>query len=84
MADMRYITEDVSSALATQLASLQGDRTDEQFATLLGISRVQWSHVRHGRRRPSYDLVKRAAALFPELYPIVMRDLIGDPPKAAV
>lgn len=78
MADMHQLTTDVAKELAAKLASLQGDRSDEEFAVLLGVTRTQWSYIRSGRRRMSYGLLKRAAALFPDLYPIVLRDLTAE------
>jgi transcriptional regulator with XRE-family HTH domain len=83
MKHMHEVTAPVSQQIAAKLAELQGRRTDEEFAALLGVTRTHWSHIRSGRRKASYALVKRAAALFPELYPIVMRDLVAVPTEAA-
>lgn len=84
MGRMHTLTGDVSKQLAAKLAELQGDRTDAEMGALLGVTRVHWSHIRAGRRQMSYAVVKRAAAHFPELYPIVMRDLAAEPVEAAV
>lgn len=78
MSAMHQLTPDLSRDLAAKLASRQGDRSDEEFATLLGITRTHWSYIRAGKRRITYALLKRAAALFPELYPIVLRDLSAE------
>jgi hypothetical protein len=77
---MNHLPDDVSVRVVSVLVRLQGERTDEEFAALLGVTRVHWSHLRAGRRQPSYALVKRAAARFPSLYPVVIGDLIADAP----
>lgn len=83
MDGMHQITTDVAQQLAAALVKYQGERTDEEFAALLGVTRTQWSYIRSGRRKMSYALMKRAAALFPGLYPIVLRDLAAEPIEAA-
>ncbi len=78
MDDMHQLTDGVAAEIAAKLTELQGDRSDAEMGALLGVTRVHWSHIRAGRRSASYALVKRAAVLFPDLYPIVMRDLMGE------
>lgn len=75
MGDMHDLTAEVSRELAGKLTALQGGRTDAAMAALLGVSRPHWSHIRSGRRRMSYAVFKRASAHFPDLLPIVLRDL---------
>lgn len=75
MDDMHELTADVAAKLAAKLVALQGDRTDGEMGALLGVTRHHWGHIKAGRRKMSYALVKRAAVHFPELYPIVLRDL---------
>jgi plasmid maintenance system antidote protein VapI len=77
MRAMRYLDNGVASALAAKLAELQGERTDDEFAGVLGCSREHWSNVRAGKRRVSYPMVKRIGRLYPELYAIVVRDLMS-------
>lgn len=81
MERMNHLTEDVSEAVVRTIAELQDGRSDGEIAALLGCSRSHWCHVKAGHRRVSYALLKRAAAVFPEVYPIVMRDLMGDTPE---
>lgn len=83
MSLMHQLTDGVSKQIAAKLSELQGDRTDAEMGAVLGVTRTQWSYLRSGRRAPSYALVKRAAIIFPALYPIVMRDLAGEPEAVA-
>lgn len=78
MDDMHDLTPDVATKLAAKLTSLQGDRTDAEMGRLLGVTRHHWGHIRAGRRKMSYALVKRASVHFPELLPIVLRDLAAE------
>jgi len=77
MEHMTHLPRAVYAEIAAKLAELQGGRTDAEMGSALGVSRVQWSHIRAGRRGMSYATMKRAAAVFPEVLPIVMRDLTG-------
>lgn len=84
MERMQHLPRDLGDEIARQLATHQGERTDAEMARLLGCSRPHWHHLKMGRRRPSYALVQRAVKLFPDLYPVVMRDLMsGDTPTEA-
>lgn len=83
MDGMHDLTEEVAVKLAAKLVSLQGDRTDGDMGRLLGVTRHHWGHIKAGRRKMSYALVKRAARHFPELYPIVLRDLTADSAEVA-
>lgn len=83
MGDMQF-RDGVVRELAAKLIELQGTRTDAEMGELLGISRVHWSHIKAMRREPSYALVKRAAAIFPELSLIVIRDWVREPAGAGV
>ena len=84
MSAMNHLPKGVAAEIAAKLAELQGISSDADMAERLGITRPHWSFIKTGRRRISYRAMKRAAAIFPELYPIVMRDLIGEPkPEAA-
>jgi hypothetical protein len=78
MADMRHLTPDVATQLSAKLAALQGERTDADMGKLLGVTREHYAHIKANRRRMSYAVVKRAALHFPELYPIVLRDLAAE------
>lgn len=75
MSDMSFIDDALAVQVAAKLVELQGARTDAEMATLLECTRPHWWNVKNGKRRPSYELVKRAMKHFPALYPIVMRDL---------
>lgn len=75
MSDMRSMSDEVGRRVATKLAELQGSRTDAEMGRLLGVGRVYWWQVKHGKRRLSYARVKRAAGLFPEILSIVVHDL---------
>lgn len=81
---MQYLDDGVSAALASKLAELQGNRTDAVFAGLLGCTREHWVNVRGGKRRVSYAMVKRIGKVYPELYAIVVRDLMGSMPAEQV
>ena len=81
---MHTLSGAVADQIMDELKRAQGDRTDEEFAAVLGVHRVHWLRLRLRQRQPSYALVKRAAALFPALYPIVARDLFAEPEEAAV
>lgn len=81
MDDMHTLPRDGAAAeIATLLTRLQGDRTDADFAAVLGCTRVHWSHIRAGRRRLSYAMAKRVGRLFPEVLSILMRDLVAPEP----
>ena len=67
--------EPMPDEVLVKLRELQGSRTDGEFAGLIGISRSHWAHIRGGRRYLTYAITKRALVHFPELYPIVVRDL---------
>jgi len=69
----------MTADVLARLIELQGKRTDGDFASTLGVTRSHWGHIRAGRRRLTYALTKRALRIFPELYPIVMQDLAGEP-----
>lgn len=70
--------ERMTAEVLARLIELQGRRTDDEFASLLGISRSHWGHIRAKRRTLTYAITKRALRAFPELYPIIMQDLSGD------
>lgn len=75
MSVMRFLDDELAGAVRTKLISLQGERSDAAFARLLGVSRPHWWNVKHGRRRASYALVKRASAHFPALTNLVIHDM---------
>lgn len=75
---MRNVRDGVDARVAAKLAEIQGNRSDAEFAPLLGVTRAHWAHIKAGRRSPSYAFIKRAAGIFPALYPIVMGDLISE------
>lgn len=77
---------DMGRDVVARLVVLQGDELDEPFAERLGISRTHWSHIRAGRRRPTYALIRRAVKLYPELWPLVIEDIAtdGTPDREAV
>jgi hypothetical protein len=78
MADMHQLTPGLAAEIAAALIALQGERSDGEMGQLLGVTRHHWSHIKAGRRNASYAVVKRAVAHFPELYPIVLRDLAAE------
>lgn len=69
--------------IVERLADLQGGRTDGEMARLLGIHRTHWFNLRTGKRRLSRDVLTRAIAAFPDVWPDVVRDLAGDSVEAA-
>ena len=73
----------MTTQVLAKLIELQDGQTDAEFATLLGLSRSHWTHIRAGRRQLTYAITKRAARQFPEIYPLVMQDLAGSPARAA-
>jgi len=77
------VDDELAATATAKLIQLQGASTDEAFAALLGCHRAHWWNVKRGRRRPSYALLKRAAAHFPELRLIVIRDWMDAPTKVA-
>lgn len=77
MSDMQQIDDALAGKVAAKLRELQGSRSDDEMGRLLGCTREHYWNVRKERRRPSYEMVKRAVVVFPELLPIVMRDLTG-------
>jgi hypothetical protein len=83
MGDMRQISDDLGRNVAAKLMALQGSETDTAFAGRLGCTREHWSNVKSGRRRASYELIKRAGDLFPEIRQIVWNDLTNKPVEAA-
>lgn len=85
MSGMRQIDDALAERLAATLRELQGERTDAEFALLLGCTRPHWWNVKKGRRRPSYAMVKRAMQQFPSaLGAIIMQDLTAPPAPTAV
>lgn len=72
----------MTAEVRAKLIELQGSRTDEEFAGLIGVTRSHWTHIRAGRRGLTYAITKRAVRVFPELYPLVMRDLTAEPVEA--
>jgi hypothetical protein len=74
MGDMHQLAPLVAKQIAAKLTDLQGERTDAQMGALLGITRVSWLQIRTGRRAISYTVAKRAAAHFPDVNLIVIRD----------
>lgn len=69
--------------IVERLTVLQGDRTDGEMAQLLGIHRTHWFNLRTGKRRLSRDVLTRAVAAFPDVWPEVVRDLAGTSAEAA-
>lgn len=82
MGDMQF-RDGVSKQIAAKLTELQSARTDAEMGELLGVTRVHWSHIKAGRREPSYALAKRASVIFPELSLIVIRDWTAERAEAA-
>lgn len=74
---------DMADQIVTRLVAAQGERTDAEFAALLGISRTHWSHIRAGRRFITRELQRRAVQAFPEIWPTVLGDLAGLAPEEA-
>lgn len=83
MSDMRQISDDLGRIVAVKLTELQGTETDTAFAQRLGCTREHWSNIKSGRRRASYEFIKRVGRVFPEMQLIVMRDLMGEPVEVA-
>lgn len=75
MSDMRFLDGELGERVRVKLVELQGDRTDTEFAVLLGCTRPHWWNVKNGKRGASYALIKRAAQHFPDLYQVVLHDL---------
>jgi len=53
--------------IVTKLVELQGDKTDKAFAEELGIHRVSWQKIKHGKLQVSDKFLVRAHRAFPEL-----------------
>jgi hypothetical protein len=83
MGVMRQINDDLGRSVAAKLMALQGAETDTAFAARLDCTREHWANVKAGRRRASYELIKRAGDLFPEIRQIVWNDLTGKPIEVA-
>lgn len=83
MSDMRQVRDALSLAVAERLVEIQGDETDTAFARRLGCTREHWSNVKSGRRRASYEFIRRAGDLFPSIRQIVWNDLTGKPAEVA-
>jgi hypothetical protein len=77
MSDMSYVDDDLARRVTAALVELQGEQSNTAFAASLGCTRTHWWCIRRGRRRPSYELIKRAAQRYPVLHAIVMRDLMS-------
>lgn len=84
MSDMRQISDDLGRAVAARLVELQGSETDAAFARRLGCTREHWWNVKNGHRNASYEFIKRAGRVYPDLQFLVMRDLMADPAAASV
>lgn len=56
----------MSSFLAA-VVEKQGDRTNAEFATAIGISPSIWSRVRNGRRPIGRQVMMRILAVYPAL-----------------
>lgn len=63
--------------IVERLAELQGSRSDGEMAALLGVHRTHWFNLRTGKRRMNRDILTRAVAAFPDIWPEVVRDLAG-------
>lgn len=61
--------------IVAKLVELQADRTDAEMGDLLGCSRSHWAHIRAGRRRLTYPMLKRAIRAFPSVSMEVADDL---------
>ena len=72
---MYEVTRGVNDEVVAKLIELQGDGKDAKVAEALGVTRSHWSHLKAGRKKMSYALVKRAIVAYPAILPIVMRDL---------
>lgn len=83
MGAMHQLTDSVAAEIAAKLTELQGASTDAEMAERLGVTRPHWSYIKTGRRQISYRALKRALAVFPQLWPIVVRDLACEPSRAA-
>lgn len=76
MGGMHEVTRGVNDEVVAKLLELQGSERDSDFAARLGVTRSHWSHIKAGRRKVSYAVVKRVSAEFPgSMLPIVLRDL---------
>jgi len=50
--------------LAKQLVVLRGEKTQDEVAVALGISRASYAHYEQGRHSPSYEVLTKMAAYF--------------------
>jgi transcriptional regulator with XRE-family HTH domain len=69
----------VADGFIAALLRHQGTASDLEFATRLGISRPQLSHLRHGKRKPSVAFTKRAIRLYPDLGAHWLRETLEGP-----
>jgi hypothetical protein len=83
MGDMRQISDDLSRSVVKRLVELQGSETDTAFVKRIGCTREHWSNVKSGRRRVSYEFIRRAGDRFSDIRQIVWNDLTGKPIEAA-
>jgi hypothetical protein len=63
--------------IVEKLQNIQGKATDDTFARILGISRVHWNRIRHGRR-PGRYVLNRVGKIFPDLQADIDRFLSAD------
>jgi hypothetical protein len=72
------------TALDGYLVAACEGHSNADIAAMLGCTRTHWSHLRKGDRQMSYAMVKRIGKVYPELYAIVVRDLMGSVPAEKV
>jgi len=63
--------------IVTKLVELQGDKTDKAFAEELGIHRVSWQKIKHGKVPVSDKFLVRVHRAFPELDIFLSKDATG-------
>lgn len=57
----RFLDNMAMVSFGLQFMELRGERTQEEMAALVGVSRAAWSNYEAGRRLPSADIMKRVA-----------------------
>lgn len=75
MGGMRSMNDGIGREVVAKLAELQGSRTDAEMAALIGCNRTHWWSLKNERRNMTYALARKAAAEFPQVLRILMRDL---------
>ncbi len=75
--------QDARTELLSALIERQGDRTNREFADILGIKEPTWQVTRGGWKRLDRTIAVAAARVYPELTELALRVLfdLADKPS---